>query len=234
MSEALARAGERGRRLEESLDELYRHRFPAELLKRRRSVWKVLCEIWFSRYIARDARVLEIAAGYCEFINNVQAAHKVAVDLNPETPGRADPGVAVHIAAAESVHKLFAAETFDAAFMSNFLEHCRSRDQVLEVLRSVRSVLRPGGRLLILGPNFRACYKHYFDFFDHYLPLTEKAVAEALEVCGYDIEELKPRTLPLTFAGPLPSWPWLVALYLRLAVLWPIFGAQFFIVARKR
>lgn len=220
-------------RLESTVDRLYRHRFPAEILDQRAAVWKVLCRSWFSRYIPRGARVLEVAAGYCEFINNIEAAERVAVDLNPETRNHAAPGVTVHEIAAERLAEVAPRSHFDAVFMSNFLEHCRSRDQMLMVLRAAREVLRGEGRALILGPNFRYCYKEYFDFFDHHLPLTEKAVVEALQLAGFELEVVEPRTLPFTFRSRLPSWPWLVRLYLRLPIFWRLFGAQFFIVAKK-
>jgi SAM-dependent methyltransferase len=220
--------------LEADVKTLYQHRFPPAMLARRAAVWKVLCRSWFSRYISPRARVVEVAAGYCEFINNIEAAERVAIDLNPETCRHAAPGVVVYEAAAEDLAATVPCGHFDAAFMSNFLEHCRSRDHVLEVLRAVAAVLKPGSRVLILGPNFRYCYKEYFDYFDHYLPLTEKAVVEALGLAGFDTDVVEDRTLPFTFRGRLPSWPWLVQLYLQVPWVWRLFGAQFFIVGRKR
>ena len=220
-------------RLEQSVDRLYRNRFPPDTLARRAAIWRILCRDWFARYVPASARVVEIAAGYCEFINNIPAAERVAIDLNPETRQHAAAGVTVHLAAAEALAEVVPADSFDTAFMSNFLEHCRSREHVLDVLRSVWGVLRPGGSLLILGPNFRHCLKEYFDYFDHYLPLTEKAVVEALELTGFRLEVVRARTLPFTFRSRLPSWPWLVKLYLRLPMFWRFFGAQFFLVASK-
>jgi SAM-dependent methyltransferase len=220
--------------LEASIESLYRHRFPREMLDRRAAVWRVLCDSWFARYIPPNARVLEVAAGYCEFINNIQAAEKVAVDLNPETKEFAARDVTVHEVAAEQLASVVTPTTFDTVFMSNFLEHCRTRDQVLDVLRACYAALKPGGRLLILGPNFQFCYKQYFDFFDHHLPLTHNAVAEALQVAGFEIELLKARSLPLTFKGRLPPIPFLVKLYLRLPMFWPLFGKQFFVIGRKK
>lgn len=219
--------------LETEVGRLYRHRFPVEVLARRAAVWRVLCASWFARYIGSDARVLEVAAGYCEFINVIEAGEHVAVDLNPETKLHAAPHVAVYEGSAERIAEVVPSSYFDVVFMSNFLEHCRSREQVLAVLRSVAAVLKTGGRLLILGPNFRYCYKEYFDFFDHHLPLTEKAVVEALHLAGYEVEVVEPRTLPFTFRSRLPNWTWLVRLYLCMPFLWRLFGAQFFIVGRK-
>jgi SAM-dependent methyltransferase len=220
-------------RLEHSIDSLYRHRFPPEVLERRAAVWRVLCNSWFARYIPPNGRVLEIGAGYCEFINHIAAAEKVAIDLNPETRDFAAADVTVHEICAEQLSAVIAPRTFDTVFMSNFLEHCRTRDQILEILRGSYETLKPGGRLLILGPNFGVCYKKYFDFFDHHLPLTHYAVAEALQVAGFQVELLKARTLPLTFKSRLPASPVLVKLYLRLPIFWPLFGAQFFVVGKK-
>lgn len=217
--------------LETAVDRLYRNRFPSEMLARRQAVWKTLCRLWFQRWIPEDARVLEIAPGYCEFINNIRAAERVAVDLNPETRHHAALGVVVYQCSAERLGKEIPLRNFDVAFMSNFLEHCRSRDHLLDVLRAVGASLKEGGRLMILGPNFRYCYREYFDYFDHYLPLTEKAIVEALHLTGFSVELVKPRTLPFTFRSRLPSWPWLVSLYLRCPFLARFFGAQFFVVA---
>lgn len=219
--------------LEALVDQIYRNRFPSEVLARRASVWRVLCRSWLERYIPERARVLEVAAGYCEFINNVAALERVAVDLNPETRFHAGPGVVIHEISAERLGEVVPRAHFDTAFTSNFLEHCRTREQVLGVLRSVFHALRPGGRVLILGPNFRCCPRQYYDYFDHHLPLTEKSVAEALELSGFQVELAVARTLPFTFRSRLPSWPWLVWLYLRLSPLWWFFGAQFFVVGRK-
>jgi SAM-dependent methyltransferase len=219
--------------LESLVDRIYRNRFPQEILARRSAVWQVLCRSWLARYIPPGARVLEVAAGYCEFINNIPAGERVVVDLNPETRRHAAPDVVVHEIAAERLGEVVPPAQFDTVFMSNFLEHCRTREQVLAVLRAVATALKPGGRVLVLGPNFRCCARDYYDYFDHHLALTEKAVEEALRLSGFEIELVQPRTLPYTFRSRLPSRPWLVRLYLRLPWLWRFFGAQFFLVGRK-
>lgn len=219
--------------LDSNIDRLYDLRLPKELLARRAAVWKILCKQWLGRYIEPESKVLEVAAGYCEFINNIQASERVIVDINPETRRHAAPDVVVHGITAERLAEVLPHAYFDAVFMSNFLEHCSTRDVMLSVLKQTVTVLKPGGRLLILGPNFHYCYKEYFDLIDHHLPLTEKSVVEALQLVGLKIKLVKPRTLPFTFKSRLPSWPWLVHLYIRLPFLWSFFGAQFFIIGQK-
>lgn len=215
-----------------NVEELYRHRFPEQMLARRRAVWKILCRDWFARYISPTDKVLEIGGGYCEFINHIEARERAVVDINPETRTHAAAGISVHEIAAEKLAGVLPGAYFDAVFMSNFLEHCPTREVMLAVIRGAATVLKPDGRLLILGPNFRYCYRKYFDYFDHHLALTEKAVVEALLLAGLTVEEVVPRTLPFSFHSRLPSWPWLISLYLRLPVLWRIFGVQFFIVSK--
>jgi SAM-dependent methyltransferase len=219
--------------IETLVDQLYQNRFPNQISARRNAVWQILCRGWFDRYIPDHGRVLVIGAGYCEFINNIKAGERVAVDLNPDTKKHAAANVSVHQGNVESLSDLFPTSRFDVVFMSNFLEHCRSRDQMLAVLRGTADVLDSGGKLLILGPNFRACYRDYFDYFDHHLPLTDRSVEEAVQLAGLIPEVVMPRTLPFSFRSALPSWPWLVRLYLKLPWVWRFFGAQFFIVARK-
>ncbi len=46
-------------------------------------VWKVVAE-HLASWVAPDAHVLEIGAGYCEWINNVTASRRVAIDIWPE------------------------------------------------------------------------------------------------------------------------------------------------------
>jgi SAM-dependent methyltransferase len=219
---------------EKILSRLYQERFQPHLLERRREIWRRLYHGWFSQFVEERDAVLEIAPGYCEFINTVGEEHeRVGVDLNPDTTRHAAAGVSIFAISAERMEEVLPRDHFGVAFASNFFEHCHSRDQVLQILHAARSVLKPGGRLLILGPNFKYCTRSYFDFFDHHLPLTDRSMVEALVASGFAVERAWPRTLPFTMQGSLPTLPWLVSLYLKLPVVWPLFGAQFFIVARR-
>jgi hypothetical protein len=76
----------------ERLTEQYNLRFSSSLLYRQR-VWKILCNDFFARYIPRESAVLDLGAGWGEFINNIDAAEKYALDLNIDAESRVSADV---------------------------------------------------------------------------------------------------------------------------------------------
>lgn len=219
--------------IQKELDRLYAQRFNSQERIEKARLWKTLCQNFFQGYVPSDGTVLDLGAGYCDFSNNIQARRKIAVDLNPDTAKFAIEGVEVHQHPLERVGEIIEANSVALAFASNVFEHLRGPDALLEVLGSIRQVLRPGGCLIIMQPNVRVLGCAFWDFFDHTLPLSEKGMAEALGVAGFDVIECRPRFLPYTTKSRLPKWPALVKLYLALPPAQWIFGKQMLVVARK-
>ncbi len=215
-----------------SLDSLYRHRFSDQEVASKRRIWQVLCHEFFSRWVPANARVVDIGAGYCEFINNIAAADKIAIDLNPDTIRFAAADVRVIQESCTNAPSI-ADDSVDVVFMSNFLEHLPSKQAVLDTFRETRRMLRPGGRMIVLQPNIRFLPGEYWDYFDHHTPLTDRSLGEGIALAGLDIETLVPRFLPYTTKSRLPQAPWLVSLYLRVPLAWPLLGKQALAVARK-
>jgi hypothetical protein len=56
-------------------------------------------------------------------------------------------------------------------------------------------------------------------------------LSEGLTQAGYRVERVIPKFLPYTTKGNLPQANWLVALYLKVPVVWRILGKQFLLVA---
>lgn len=210
---------------------IYQRRF-ADMLAFRRRMWDVLCREFFQQYVPTDATVVEIGAGYCEFINQIRAGQKIAVDLNPDTRVHAGPDVTVITSSTARVEAL-ADRTTDIVFASNFLEHL-SREDILATLHEVHRLLKPGGRFLILQPNIRYCKEDYWQFFDHITPLCERSLTEALETTGFEVVYCLGRFLPFTTQGRLPNSIGLLKLYLKLRPAWRIFGQQSFFIATPR
>jgi hypothetical protein len=68
------------------VSKIYDARFMETGLAKRNQVWQVLCKNYFQKHISPDASVLDLACGYGEFINNIQARKKFAIDLNADAP----------------------------------------------------------------------------------------------------------------------------------------------------
>jgi SAM-dependent methyltransferase len=220
-------------KIESELERIYANRFPERERAAKTRLWRTLCDAFFSRYVPADGAVLDVGAGYCDFVNHVRARRRIAVDLNPETARAAAPGVEVHSVLLDRIGEVIEAESIDLAFASNVFEHLRGPDVLLEVLAAIRGALRPGGRLMIMQPNVRLVGGSFWDFVDHTLPLTEKGMVEALTMSGYVIDECRARFLPYTTKSRLPQWDLLVRLYLALPPAQWLMGKQMLIVARR-
>jgi ubiquinone/menaquinone biosynthesis C-methylase UbiE len=217
----------------DSLSDLYRIRFSPQEQARKRELWRVLCESFFQRYVKPEDVVVDLGAGYCEFINSIKCRSKYAVDSSPDVVSHASNEVRVLSTPGYDL-SLLGDATVDVVFASNFFEHLRNKDEFLATLREVHRVLRsPDGRLLILQPNIRLLNGAYWDFVDHHLPLTERTLIEALQVVGLTPVELRTRFLPYTTKSRFPQYGVLVKVYLRLRPLQWLLGKQTWMVAIK-
>lgn len=217
--------------IDRDLDVLYQHRFPKEELANKNRIWQVLCGQYFSRFVDPSDTVVDIGAGYCEFINNIPAAGKIAVDLNPDVRQFAADGVRIINESCTAVASIPDASV-DAVFMSNFLEHLPTKDLVLQTLRESARMLKPGGRAIILQPNIRFLYDEYWDYFDHHTALSDRSLVEGVLMAGLE-RVVIPKFLPYTTKSRLPQAPWLVSLYLKIPLAWHILGKQALVVAYK-
>jgi SAM-dependent methyltransferase len=215
----------------EDLQALYRQRFEAEQASRR-EVWRVLVDAWFGRYLEGVDSVLDLGSGWGHFVNQVDVPRRYAIDLNPDAQRWLDPGV--ELVAADALEPWPVGEdSLDVVFSSNFLEHLPSREAVSAVLDHAHRHLRPGGRLVLLGPNIRYMGGAYWDFFDHVVPLSERSLSEALVVSNFRLEEVIGRFLPATMAGKTVPPSFVIRAYLLLRPAWRLVGKQFLVVAVK-
>lgn len=214
-----------------NFQKIYEYRFKDVNHRQKQIVWQEI-----ARYVYGLANqpetVLDPAGGMCEFINNVPSAEKWTIDLNREFLDRyADASVKQVIGNNLTVE--LPDDYFDLVFISNFLEHLDSQEQVAEFLGKMSRALKKGGSIVIMGPNYKYAYREYFDFADHTVCLTEMGVAEHLAGAGFNISKIHPRFLPMSFRGGLPVNKFLVSTYLKMPFAWRFFGKQFLLLAQK-
>lgn len=213
------------------LDRIYAYRFKDVDHAKRGMVWHELARYLHGRLGAPKV-MLDPAAGLCEFINLVPSPERWAVDMN-EPFIRQHAQKEVHVVIGDTLKVDLPHDHFDGIFVSNFLEHLHSQEEVADFLGKMCGHLKKGGRIAIMGPNFKYVYKEYFDFADHTVVLSELGVAEHLYGAGFEVEHIHPRFLPLSFRGGLPINRTLVRMYLALPWAWRFFGKQFLVIGRK-
>ena len=189
-------------------------RFPFDA--RREVLWKTLCEAYFQKLIPRDACVLELGAGYCHFINNIQCRRRIAVDI---WPGVEEHARAPVVARASSITRMDFIDdgSVDFVFASNLFEHLQQAE-LAQALAEVRKKLRPRGSLNIVQPNYHYAYREYFDDYTHVAIYSHISLTDFLEANGFRVTTCLPRFLPLTIKSRFPVSPALIRLYLRLPV----------------
>src|SRR5205823_3600199 len=127
------------------LSELYKIRFHSRELERKNAIWQVICKHYLQRFVDASDTVVDIACGYGEFLNNIEAARKIAIDLNPDAKRHLQPAVEFHQRPATELGTVVQGEA-DVVFTSNFLEHLPDKKTLDVFLEQVLVALKPGGR----------------------------------------------------------------------------------------
>jgi SAM-dependent methyltransferase len=216
---------------ENELAVIYDQRFKGKRNYRDR-VWRTLIEDFIQDYIPPDAAVLDIGCGYGEFINNVRCRAKWGMDLNPNTAKLLSAEVQFLQQDCSTDWNLPEA-SLDVIFTSNFFEHLPGKQALASTLKQAFRALRPGGNLIAMGPNIKYLPGAYWDFWDHYLPLTEMSLKEALSIHGFEVIRCVGRFLPYTMAHGVQYPIFCLKLYLKTPLAWRFWGRQFFLVARR-
>jgi SAM-dependent methyltransferase len=213
------------------LKEVYEQRFDEADQAAKEAIWRELGR-YLQRFIVPNARVVDVACDLGYFIRNIKAADRWATDIRDVEDALPKDVHFVHASGLELAH-VMPNDHFDLAFFSNYLEHLSSTETVLQQLRVTFSLLKPGGRVLILQPNIRLIGGSYWDFIDHQTALTEKSLAEAAVMAGFKTKKVITRFMPYTTKSRLPQHPLLVRAYLAFPPAWWLMGKQTLYLGEK-
>lgn len=215
----------------EILKKIYSQRF-IEMKEYRNKVWQIIYSDFLFQYIPHSSIVLDLGSGWGEFINNVIASKKIAMDLNPATEDHLTPGVSFLQQDCSKQWKL-ESDSLDVVFTSNFFEHLSDKASIDSAVAEAYRCLKKGGKIICLAPNIKYTQGAYWDFWDHHVPITDLSCVELLKINGFKIEQSIPRFLPYSMSTGYNPALFMVKLYLNLPFLWRFFGKQFLVVGIK-
>ena len=154
------------------------------------------------------------------------------MDLNPSAKDHLSGDVELFEQDCSSPWPL-ATGSLDVVFTSNFFEHLPTKQALQLALGEAHRCLKPKGRLIALGPNVKFLSGKYWDFFDHHLALTELSLSEVLTMTGYRVEQAIPKFLPYTMSQGSEPPLWTLRAFLKIPILWRLFGRQFLVIGQK-
>ncbi|HEX5000807.1 MAG TPA: class I SAM-dependent methyltransferase [Terriglobia bacterium] len=146
----------------------------------------------------RNAAILDFGCGFGQLIADLQARGYTRVegaDVSPEAISHLrDRRVTVHDLTEETDFYESRGGAYDYVIMSHVLEHF-PKDAIINQLKRIRQLLKPGGALLVMAPNAQAhtgAYWAYEDFTHHTL-FTTGSLYFVLMAAGFrSVEFLDP------------------------------------------
>jgi SAM-dependent methyltransferase len=211
-------------------ERLYSFRFRDIDQEGRQAVWNEISP-HVHGLMGSPQTVLDPAAGRGEFIGAVPAKETWAVDAVSYQEAAHKPDTTVIVSPIMEAE--LPSDHFDGVFVSNFLEHLYDQEAIAAFLEKMHSVMEPGGRIAVMGPNYRFCSRDYWDCADHYVALTDRSIEEHLFAAGFEPTTVIPRYLPYSFRGALPASPLLTRTYLKMPPAWKLLGKQFLVIGSK-
>lgn len=178
----------------------------------RTKVWRAIIN-YLEKYIGRSCDVVvDIGCGYGDFINNVNAQKRYAIDLNPDAAGYLIESVEFKSTRVTDL-SCIADASVDIAFSSNLLEHL-SDDELSLAASEFQRILRPNGLFITMQPNFYYAYREYFDDFTHKKIFSHESLVDFFRSNGFELVAMEKRFLPFSLKSRLPKTYFLTRIYL--------------------
>ncbi|MHB1316297.1 MAG: class I SAM-dependent methyltransferase [Minisyncoccota bacterium] len=199
--------------------------------KDRDIVWKEIVR-YLNPYLKNKNTILDLGSGYCDFINNVEAKERIAVDMSPDSADYTGEGVRFIQSVATDLSGVNT-QSVDVVFASNLLEHLTDNELDL-CMKEVKRVLKSGGLFISMQPNYRYSYKTYYDDPTHKKVFSDTALESFLISYQFEIVKKMPKFLPFSLKSRpsiIPVHPLIIRSYLNSPIK-PFAGQMLFVVKK--
>ncbi len=146
----------------------------------------------------KGQKILEPGCGRGEFLNGFRkmGMDVYACDLSPQA-GEDLGGTEVKQTDIENESLPYGDNFFDVVYSKSLLEHFWKPDHYL---KEVKRILKPGGIIITLVPDWESNYKIYFDDYTHRTPFTKVSLHDIHKMCDYEnVQVIKFRQLPVVW-----------------------------------
>lgn len=119
-------------------------------------------------------------------------------DINPEAASMAGAEFPFHLLAPNGSLDI-PSNLFDVVLFKSVIEHLHDP---FPLLHEIRRILRPGGILICLTPDWKSNVDIFFDAVGHVQPYTSRSLRLTLEIAGFQISSVDTlRQVPWTWSS---------------------------------
>ena len=176
-----------------------------------------LCQYLVNRFgLAAGSTVLDVGCGRGEFLRGFKHVGLLPRGLDIiHFPEKYLEDFEVQIANFEQERFPFADESFDVIFSKSVIEHLHSPENFMN---ECRRVLKPGGRIIIMTPDWQSHRYVFYGDHTHVQPYIKAGLARALEMYGF-----KSAQAELFYQLPVVwQWPAFKAILKPLRIIFPV------------
>lgn len=152
-----------------------------------------------------NMQFLEAGCGRGDFLKGFQklGINVQGMDISEEAI-ELNPKIDIAIADIEKDGLPYADNTFDVVYSKSLLEHFYHPEIYI---KEAYRILKPGGLLLTLVPDWEVNYKTYFDDYTHRTPFTKISLNDIYKIHGFcDVNVIKFRQLPIVWKYPILNY----------------------------
>ncbi len=165
-----------------------------------------LCNYLFQIFkMAQGMKFIEAGCGRGEFLDNFKklGLDVSGVDVSNEAP-EFQSGITIKVCDIEKEVIPYPDETFDIVYSKSMIEHLYYPERYM---KEAYRILKRGGLLLTLVPDWESNYKIYFDDYTHRSPFTIVSLNDIYKIYGFEkVKVFKLRQLPIVWKYPYVNY----------------------------